>query len=114
MARSSKVAAASTAGMPVRSPIDIQIERWPIERLKPYPGNARTHSDAQIRQIAASMTEFGWTNPIDGQGFSIPQALQARAITGAGDHADRDADGCRPVIPSGSNVIINHCQPCGT
>ena len=44
--------------------IDIQVQRWPTERLKPYPGNARTHSDAQIRQIAASITEFGWTNPI--------------------------------------------------
>jgi hypothetical protein len=30
--------------------IDIQVERWPTERLKPYPGNARIHSDAQIRQ----------------------------------------------------------------
>jgi ParB-like chromosome segregation protein Spo0J len=44
--------------------IDIQIEQWPIERLKPFPGNARTHSAAQIRQIAASITEFGWSNPI--------------------------------------------------
>src|ERR1017187_9458149 len=44
--------------------IQIQIQRWPIERLKPYPGNARTHSDAQINQIAASIKEFGWTNPI--------------------------------------------------
>jgi ParB-like chromosome segregation protein Spo0J len=44
--------------------IDIEIQRWPIERLKPYEGNARTHSNAQINQIAASMKEFGWTNPI--------------------------------------------------
>ena len=44
--------------------IDIQIQRWPIERLKPDEGNARTHSNAQINQIAASMKEFGWTNPI--------------------------------------------------
>jgi ParB-like chromosome segregation protein Spo0J len=44
--------------------IDIQIQRWPIERLKPYEGNARTHSNAQINQIAGSITEFGWTNPI--------------------------------------------------
>jgi ParB-like chromosome segregation protein Spo0J len=36
----------------------------PIERLKPYSGNARTHTAAQVHQIAASMTEFGWTNPI--------------------------------------------------
>ena len=32
--------------------------------LKPAPRNARTHSEAQILQIAASMKEFGWTNPI--------------------------------------------------
>jgi hypothetical protein len=37
--------------------IDIQIQRWPIERLKPYEGNARTHSNAQINQIAASMKD---------------------------------------------------------
>src|SRR5580704_1857787 len=44
--------------------IEIQVEQWPIGRLKPFSGNARTHSAAQIRQIAASITEFGWTNPI--------------------------------------------------
>ena len=32
--------------------------------LSPAPRNARTHSEAQIQQIAASMKEFGWTNPI--------------------------------------------------
>jgi DNA modification methylase len=37
---------------------------WPLERLVPYEKNARTHSPAQIQQIAASITEFGFTNPI--------------------------------------------------
>jgi len=37
---------------------------WPIERLRPYERNPRTHSEAQVDQIAASMVEFGWTNPI--------------------------------------------------
>jgi hypothetical protein len=41
-----------------------RIELWPIERLRPYERNPRTHSDAQVDQIAASMVEFGWTNPI--------------------------------------------------
>lgn len=41
-----------------------QIERWPIEKLLPYARNARTHSDEQVSQIAASMREWGWTNPI--------------------------------------------------
>ncbi len=40
------------------------VELRPIERLTPYPRNPRTHSDAQIAQIAASITEFGFTNPI--------------------------------------------------
>jgi DNA modification methylase len=41
-----------------------RIELWPIDRLRPYERNPRTHSDAQVGQIAASMVEFGWTNPI--------------------------------------------------
>ena len=41
-----------------------RIELWPIDRLRPYERNPRTHSDAQVDQIAASMVEFGSTNPI--------------------------------------------------
>jgi hypothetical protein len=41
-----------------------RIELWPIDRLRPYERNPRTHSEAQADQIAASMVEFGWTNPI--------------------------------------------------
>src|ERR671911_453639 len=41
-----------------------RIELWPIDRLRPYERNPRTHSDDQVDQIAASMVEFGWTNPI--------------------------------------------------
>ena len=41
-----------------------KIERRPIGSLIPYARNARTHSDAQIQQIAASMREWGWTNPV--------------------------------------------------
>src|SRR5579863_6030173 len=44
--------------------IDIQIERWPIERLIPRANNPRTHSREQVAHIAASMREWGWTNPI--------------------------------------------------
>jgi len=36
----------------------------PTERLVPYARNARTHSDQQVAQIAASIAEFGWSNPI--------------------------------------------------
>ena len=41
-----------------------RLERWPIERLVPYERNARTHSPEQVAQIAASIQEFGFTNPI--------------------------------------------------
>jgi ParB-like chromosome segregation protein Spo0J len=44
--------------------LDIQIERWPVERLIPYARNPRTHTEEQVAQIAASIVEFGWTNPI--------------------------------------------------
>ena len=43
---------------------DLTVERWPIDRLLPYAKNARTHSEKQIAQVAASIVEFGWTNPI--------------------------------------------------
>ena len=35
-----------------------------VEDLIPYARNARTHSDAQVAEIAASIKEYGWTNPI--------------------------------------------------
>ena len=41
-----------------------RIEIWPVDRLVPYARNARTHSAAQVAQIAASIVEFGFTNPI--------------------------------------------------
>jgi DNA modification methylase len=41
-----------------------KIEKWDIEKLIPYARNARTHSDEQVGQIAASIREWGWTTPI--------------------------------------------------
>ena len=41
-----------------------KIELWPVDRLQPYAKNSRTHSDEQVDQIAASITEFGFTNPV--------------------------------------------------
>jgi len=41
-----------------------KVERWKIERLVPYARNARTHSDEQVAQIAASIREWGWTTPV--------------------------------------------------
>jgi ParB-like chromosome segregation protein Spo0J len=41
-----------------------KIETRSVADLIPYAANSRTHSDAQVAQIAASIKEFGWTNPI--------------------------------------------------
>src|SRR6476619_1718583 len=40
------------------------IERWPLDRLIPHARNARTHSEEQVAQIAGSIAEFGFVNPI--------------------------------------------------
>ena len=42
----------------------MNIQITPVSQLVPYAGNARTHSDQQVTQIAASISEFGFTNPI--------------------------------------------------
>ncbi len=44
--------------------LSTHIERWPTAKLVPYARNARTHSEEQVAQIAASIVEFGFTNPI--------------------------------------------------
>jgi DNA modification methylase len=41
-----------------------RIEFWTLEKLIPYASNPRTHSDAQIAQIATSIAAFGFNNPI--------------------------------------------------
>ena len=45
-------------------PFDHVVSWRPVDDLKPYPRNARTHSPKQLRQIAASIREFGFTVPV--------------------------------------------------
>ncbi len=66
------------------------IAHKPISELLPYAKNARTHSDAQVAQIASSMREWGWTNPvlIDEHGMIIAghgRILAARKLKLADD-----------------------------
>ena len=51
----------------------MQIEQIDVGDLIPYINNSRTHSDEQVMQVASSMKEFGFTNPIliDGEGGII-------------------------------------------
>jgi len=63
-----------------------QIEYVSLDRLIPYARNSRTHDDGQVAQIAASIKEFGFTNPvlIDGEGGIIAghgRVLAARKLS---------------------------------
>ena len=51
----------------------MKVEQMKVDALIPYARNSRTHSDEQVAQIAASIREFGFTNPvlIDGEGGII-------------------------------------------
>src|SRR5712671_6985574 len=44
--------------------ISPSIEHDSVRSLRPYPRNARRHNKGQIKQIAASITRFGFNNPI--------------------------------------------------
>jgi DNA modification methylase len=59
---------------------DLQVQQWPVEKLIPYARNARTHSEEQVAQVAASITEFGWTNPILVGGDGVIIAGHARLL----------------------------------
>ena len=65
---------------------DLKVSNVPISTLKPYAGNPRTHSKQQIRQIAASIKAFGWTNPIliDGEAVVIAGHGRLRAAMSLG------------------------------
>ncbi|WGR59802.1 site-specific DNA-methyltransferase [Paracoccus ferrooxidans] len=42
----------------------LAVEYRPLDSLVPYARNARTHSEAQVAEIAGSIREFGFTNPV--------------------------------------------------
>lgn len=75
----------------------IQID---ICKLKPYPKNARTHSPKQIRQLARSIKEFGFTNPvlIDKEGHILAGHGRVEAAKQAG----------LTQVPA---VVMNHLTP---
>src|SRR6266481_3393361 len=54
----------STGPLMLTYPMAQRIEHWPLDRLIPLARNPRTHSDAQVAQIAASIAAFGFLNPI--------------------------------------------------
>lgn len=85
---------------------DIPAAFVPIEQLLPYARNARTHSDAQVAQIAASIVEWGWTNPIlaDAKGIVAGHGRLAAARL-------LYSQGRVLHLPSGEDVPAG-CVPC--
>jgi len=55
-----------------------EVERWPIEQLKPYANNPRLHSEADLGKIAASILKWGWTMPVLVDEHGVPLAGEAR------------------------------------
>jgi hypothetical protein len=83
-ARRTRATAPAASAPKIEWPAD-QVERRPLAELFPYARNARTHSDAQVAQIAGSIREWGWTIPvlIDEQGELIAghgRVLAARQL----------------------------------
>ena len=77
-----------------------KIEQWPTGKLLPYARNARTHTDAQVAQIAASIAEFGFTNPILAGGDGV-------IVAGHGRLAAAQKLGI-PTVPV---VVLDHLTP---
>lgn len=61
-------------------PAPLKIEQRSVKELTPYSRNSRTHSEAQVAQIAASIAEFGWTNPILIDAANVVIAGHARLL----------------------------------
>ena len=59
---------------------DLSIDMESVDALIPYAANSRTHSDEQVAQIAASIKEFGWTNPILIDGDNVIIAGHGRLL----------------------------------
>lgn len=81
----------------------LEIVYKPLADLIPYARNARTHSDAQVAKIAASMVEFGWTNPVleDGKNGIIAghgRILAAAKLWLAGNEIPRCPQGQVPTV----------------
>jgi hypothetical protein len=81
------------------------IQMWLVDKLIPWVRNPRTHSDAQVAQIAASIVEFGFNNPIlvDNEcrhyrgARAPPRRAQARTHGSPSDRAgsfDRGLEAC--------------------
>jgi hypothetical protein len=63
---------------------DLVVSTLPVAGLVPYAENARTHSPSQVAQIAASIAEFGFVNPVlvDAEGVLIAGRAASSPLMG--------------------------------
>ena len=88
---------------------DLAVQIWPIDKLIPYARNARTHTDEQVAQVAASIIEFGWTNPILVGADGVIIAGHARLAAARKLKHDRGA-GHRPGPPAPRRSAARWCS----
>jgi hypothetical protein len=95
----------------VQWPAD-QVERCPLAKLIPYARNARTHSGEQIKQIAASIREFGFTNPVlvDEQGTLICRTWPRARGAAAGHYRRADDGGARVDAHANSGLPLGELK----
>jgi hypothetical protein len=74
-----------------------KVEHWPLQRLRQYDRNSRTHTEDQIDQVAASILEFGFTNPllVDEEGVLIAGHCRLAAATKLG-------------LPKAPVIVLSH------
>jgi len=58
----------------------LNVEYRKVEALIPYARNPRTHTDEQVAKIAASIVEYGWTNPVLAACRTIPRVKYRIAL----------------------------------
>ena len=83
-----------------------------LDELTPDPRNARTHSEAQIEQLAASIRRFGWTNPILADDLiraGHGRAAAARLIYAAGEqlYMAPGKENGGAALPAGTVPVID-------
>src|SRR5580700_12173814 len=85
-----------------------KVERWGIERLIPYAKNARTHTDAQVAAIAASIKEWGWTSPaLEASSRQISPDIDAPSATGFCG----PAAAMKPMIRATYRSVLSRHEP---
>ena len=79
------------------SEFSANVERWPLDRLIPHARNARTHSEEQVAQIAGSIAEFGFVNPVLVGDDGVIVAGHGRVLTNS-NHSCYGIPPCNPQL----------------